>query len=78
MKITKVQVLLKSGRKAVKFTIYHNLQDDFGLSFNDALQNWIHRYNQCTAESLRDYIKGKVPDCICLTESEFQNLNHDK
>lgn len=56
--------------KAYAFKIYHNLPDIQGLSFKDALMNWIVRTDEITEESLCEYIRSKNTgyEAISLTE----------
>lgn len=72
MKITKSEVEFNVGKKHIKFTIIHDLPNKAGLSFDNALQNWIARTTDFTAESLCKYILSKNTVHIAMTEEQFQ------
>lgn len=55
----KEDVEFKTSGKSVKFSVTHNLSQDLGLSFNDALKSWLLFTKEFTAESLCSYIMSK-------------------
>lgn len=56
------------------FTIFHNLPEKPGLSLQDALNNWIHRTEDYTAQSFVNYIDSKKQGFYALTEGEFAKV----
>lgn len=74
MILHKAEVGFSVNGKPVRFTIIHNLPDTAGLSFDDALANWMVRTNKHTAKSLCDYINSKHTGHVCMTEKQFQRL----
>lgn len=59
----------------IQWSVYHNLQDTFGLSIEDALQNWMFRTRKYTAKSFCKYVMSKDPSLVCMTEKQFNRLN---
>jgi hypothetical protein len=51
--------------KPIEFTVEHNLPEISGLSMSDAVNNWVHRTNDYTAESLSKYINDKPTEHYC-------------
>ncbi len=74
MNFFKSEVSLNVGGKQVKFSVIHNLPETFGLSFENALENWMHRTDTFTAKSLVKYIKSKNTGYIAMTEKKYNNL----
>ena len=74
-KFFKSDVQFNVGKKQVKFSIIHNMPETHGLSFNDALNNWLPRTNDYTAQSLIDYINSKGTGVIVMTKEEYNKLN---
>ena len=74
MKLLKANVEVKVNDKWIKFTIIHNLHNRFGMSFIDALDNWLVRTNTFTATSLCKYIKSKDESFVAMTEKQYKRL----
>lgn len=74
MQFYKADVKFKVKGKPVQFSVIHNLPDVFGLSFDNALDNWIVRTKEYTAESLCQYIMSKQTDHVAMTEEQFERL----
>jgi hypothetical protein len=60
--------------KKIKFSIIHDMPETKGLSFSDALTNWVYRTNEYTAESFVEYVNSKHTGFVCMTEDEYNNL----
>ena len=60
-----------------KFKIYHNMDDVRGISFEDALSNWMFRTNSFTPEGLCDYVRAKDPLATIFTEKEWETIMKD-
>lgn len=75
MKLIKADVQFNVDDKPVKFSVIHNLPKDFGLSFNDALDNWLARTKKFTAKSLCNYIRSKNTGFVAMTETEYKRLS---
>ncbi len=67
------------NNKTVSFNIVHNLPEIFGMSLQNAVDNWIFRTEQYTAESLCDYINSKshMTNNYAYTEKQYQELIKD-
>jgi hypothetical protein len=76
MKFTKSEVEFKVNGRQVKFVIIHNLPDTPGLSFDDALQNWVNRTTIFTAESLCEYSLSKNTEYVVMTEERFLKMTN--
>ena len=61
--------------KPIKFQVVHNLPNIKGLSFDDALENWVYRTNKYTSKSLCEYIMNKNTGYMCMTLSKWERLN---
>ena len=61
---------LTDDDKEVSFTVYHNLPNVQGLSFDNAFANWYVRTNVFTAKSLCDYIMSKGTGYVCSTKQK--------
>lgn len=75
MEFYKSDVQFNVGDDKAEFSIIHNMPEVRGLSFNDALHNWIPRTDDYTAQSLVDYINSKETGVIVMTEEEYDKLN---
>lgn len=75
MKLIKADVEFKVKGKPIKFSVIHNLPNDFGLSFNNALDNWLERTNTFTAHSLCKYILSKQTGFVAITENQYQRIS---
>lgn len=73
--LIKTDVGFNVGDKKVKFSVVHNLPETRGVSFNDALTNWIERTEYFTAASLCRYIEEKDPTVTCMTMKAFNRLS---
>ena len=73
-KLTKSDVQFNVGKQKIKFAIIHNMPLTFGLSFNDAMENWLVRTNIHTPESLVKYIKSKNTGVMVMTEEEYKGV----
>ena len=60
--------------KSYAFKIYHNLPDIPGLSFKDALMNWIVRTDEITEESLCEYIRSKDTSYDAISLKEIKEI----
>jgi hypothetical protein len=70
--LTHSQVILPDGKN---FSIVHNLPDTFGLRIEDAIENWIVRAENFTAESLCQYIMSKGdPAIVAVPEQIYQDF----
>lgn len=49
----------------ITIAIEHNLGSQFGLSIEDAFDNWLVRTDDYTSESFCNYLKGKDSANIC-------------
>lgn len=76
-KFTKSEIEFEVKGKNIKFTIVHNLPNVFGMSINDAFENWVYRTNDYSPDSLCEYIHSKDPYFIALTEEEYNALNEN-
>jgi len=74
MKLKKSNVQFKVNNRLIKFVVVHNLNKRFGMSFNDALDNWLARTNEFTATSLCEYIKSKDESFVAMTEKQYKRL----
>jgi hypothetical protein len=64
----------KNGNKIHQsFNVIHNLPEVFGLSLNDAIQNWSVRTDNFSVQSLCSYINSKKSGHICI-EATAENL----
>lgn len=55
-------------------TVAHNLPEIFGLSFDDAFENWLVRTKEYTAESLCKYVASKKTGYTCITKEEYDKM----
>ena len=58
-----------------KFAIIHDLPKIPGLRIEDALENWLARTSEYTAESFCEYINDKPIEYSAMTEEEFEKFN---
>ncbi len=56
------------------FNIVHNLPDVPGLRIEDALENWLARTDDYSADSFVKYIRSKETDYSVFTEDEFDEV----
>jgi len=70
-------VKFKVGKKPIEFNVEHNLPNIPGLSFNDAVVNWVYRTDDYTAESLSKYINDKDTEHYCRPAKINQNETKD-
>lgn len=75
MNLLKSKVEFKVNNRPITFVIIHNLKNRFGMSFNDALDNWLARTNEFTATSLCEYIKSKDESFVAMTEKQYKRLS---
>lgn len=75
MKMIKADVSFCVDGKKHSFTVVHNLPKIHGLSFEDALNNWIYRTAKYSATSLCKYIMGKHTGYVCMTMATYNRLN---
>lgn len=68
--IQQSQIQLSNGDK---LNLVHNLPE-FGLSIDDAFQNWIVRTNVFTVENFCEYIMSKSPAIIAMPYEKFKEL----
>ena len=61
MNLIKSWVSFDVNEQHVEFEIIHNLPNVPGVCFDDALENWLARTAEYTAESLCRYILSKEP-----------------
>lgn len=59
----------------IQWSVYHNLRKKFGISIDDALQNWLLRTRKFTAESFCEYVMSKDQSFVCMTEKQWKRLN---
>lgn len=57
-----------------KFAVVHNLPKIPGLRIEDALDNWLARTDDYTAESFCEYINDKPIEYSAMTEEEFEKF----
>lgn len=74
MKLNRADIEFKINGTPIKFSVIHNLSNRFGMSFNDAFENWIVRTKKYTAKSLCKYIMSKDQSFVAMTEKQFQRL----
>lgn len=74
MEFIKSDVKIKVDGKQVNFSVIHNLPKTFGLSFDDALDNWLARTQKFTAKSLVNYINSKDTGYIAMTEKQYHRI----
>lgn len=72
--LKRANIEFKLRGNLIKFTIVHNLPKTFGLSLEDALQNWLVRTDIFTADSLCKYIMSKHTEYVAMTEETFQEI----
>lgn len=73
--VVESDVRFKVKNSLIHFKIYHNLPETFGMNFEGALDNWLSRTKEYTAQSLCDYILSKeIDEIFAMTESEFNHL----
>jgi hypothetical protein len=72
----KADVKFNVNNKSIKFSVIHNLEDNFGMSFNAALDSWLARTNKHTDKSLCKYIRSKGEEFIAFTEKEYEELSN--
>lgn len=65
------QVNFKLDKKPIMFFIYHNMPEIPGLSFNDAMENWLARTSDFTDKSLVSYIMSKNTGYTALTKESY-------
>jgi hypothetical protein len=73
MGLVKSEVSFKVNGKPISFVVIHDLPNVRGLSFDDALNNWLVRTLDYTPESLCKYILSKNTRHIAMTEEHFEN-----
>lgn len=62
------------GKVHISFTIYTTLPELHGLSIEDAVNSWVYRTEEYTAESLVTYITNKDTGFIAITEEEYLEI----
>ncbi|HJY23451.1 MAG TPA: hypothetical protein VJ279_11220 [Hanamia sp.] len=78
MKLKKYAIEFTVKNEPVKFTIVHDLPEQFGLSIGDALESWLARTKEYTAESFCDYVKSKNTGAFIMEENEYNKLTSGK
>jgi hypothetical protein len=73
---SEIEVIDQEGKK-ISFTIFHNLKPHGTVdSLDAALDNWINRTEEVTAESLCQYINGKrekgMSNHYAFTRKQFE------
>ncbi len=76
IKLTISDIEISVEGEEIKFTLYHDLPNITGLSLQDAVDNWIPRTLEYTAESLCKYIMSKNSGYICITEEQFKEIQN--
>ena len=76
MGLIKSDVSFEVNGVLVSFSIVHDLPDTPGLSFDDALQNWLARANEFTAESFCKYVLSKNTGHTVLTEDQYKKIKN--
>ena len=71
-KFIKSLVSFKLNKKPIAFTIVHDLPGVFGMSFDDALANWLARTSVFTAENLCEYIRSKNTGHMAYTLEQWE------
>lgn len=70
---------LSINKKKWRFKIIHDMPEIFGLSINDAFENWLVRTDDYTPESFKAYIDSKNIGATVYTEKQYkQNLKEIK
>lgn len=62
----------KNFTQKVEFKIYHNLPETHGMNIYGAIDAWVMRTKDYSAQSLCDYIMSKeIYDVFALTEEAY-------
>lgn len=72
--LQKANIEFNVDGKPVKFSVIHNLPANFGLNIDGAVDNWLARTEEYTAQSLVDYINSKNTGYFCITEREYNKI----
>lgn len=73
--VCEADVQFRVRNSLVHFKIYHNLPKTFGMNFEGALDNWLSRTKEYTAQSFCDYIMSKdIYEVFAYPEREFNKL----
>ncbi len=75
IKLIKADVQFKVGNRPVKFSVIHNLENKWGLSFDAAFENWLVRTKTFTVKSLCEYIASKDEGFVAMPESQYKRLS---
>lgn len=59
MSLMKSDVSFEVDGNPVSFSVVHNMPEIKGLSFEDALINWLNRTTEFTVESFCSYVRSK-------------------
>jgi len=70
MKLSEGEIKFDVNGKPVAFKIVHNL----GESIVNAVNNWVYRTTEHTAQSLIEYIESKNEDFIAMTPEQYNNI----
>lgn len=73
-KVFHSEIKIKVGGKEVILEIVHDLPETFGMSIQNAVDNWLIRTDDYTAQSLCDYIKAKSPERLAVTKAHFDMI----
>ena len=73
IKVTLSTISFKISGKLYKFEIIHKMPQQRGLTIEDAVNNWLYRTTEFTADSLCEYINTKTGFKVAMTRAE-----HDK
>jgi len=76
--VCETEVRFTVKKSLIRFKIYHNLPEVQGMNIEGAIDNWLARTENFTAQSLCDYILSKeICDVFALPEREFNRLKKD-
>lgn len=77
MRLQKADIEFKVNGKPVSFSVVHNLPSVFGLNISGAVDNWLVRTKEYTADSLCKYVMSKDPSFVCMTMRQYNRLNEN-
>jgi hypothetical protein len=72
-KLTRSQITFKVDGVPHELDIVHNLPNQFGLSIENALDNWLARTKDYTEEAFIKYINDKNTAFICVSFKELSS-----
>lgn len=62
------------NKKRHKFRVLNDMPDTFGFSIEGAVDNWLARTNDFSAQNFCDYVNNKNTGYICCLPTK-QNIN---